>query len=113
MPFIESKISVAITKQQEEEIKSKLGKAVSVLGKSESWLMVGFEPEHRLYFQGELPEKAAFVEVKLYGKADRTAYDKMTKEISAIFEEVLEIPKEKLYVAYQEYSHWGFNGSNF
>lgn len=113
MPFIESKVSIPVTRQQEEELKTRLGKAVTILGKSETWLMVEIEDNKRLYFQGEKPERVGFVEVKLYGRADQRSYERMTEEVSNIFESVLQIPKDKLYVAYQEYSHWGFNGSNF
>ena len=43
MPFINSKISVALSEDQEQEIKSRLGQAITTIpGKSESWLMVGF-----------------------------------------------------------------------
>ena len=53
MPFINSKISVALTDAQEQEIKARLGQAITAIpGKSESWLMVGFEPEYKLYFRG-------------------------------------------------------------
>ena len=49
MPFINSKISVALSEDQEQEIKSRLGQAITTIpGKSESWLMVGFEPEYKL-----------------------------------------------------------------
>ena len=61
MPFINSKISVKITREQEETIKSKLGKAISIIpGKSENWLMIGFEDDYKLYFKGEKFEKIAF-----------------------------------------------------
>ena len=54
MPFINSKISVTITNEQEQEIKSRLGQVIQTIpGKSESWLMVGFEPEYRLYFRDD------------------------------------------------------------
>ena len=54
MPFINSKISISITEEQEETVKSRLGQAIATIpGKSENWLMVGFEPEYRLYFRGK------------------------------------------------------------
>ena len=62
MPFINSKISVTVTDEQEQEIKSRLGQAIQAIpGKSESWLMVGFEPEYRLYFRGENTQPMAMV----------------------------------------------------
>ena len=63
MPFINSKISVALTDAQEQEIKSRLGQAITAIpGKSESWLMVGFEPEYKLYFRGSKDQPMAMVE---------------------------------------------------
>ncbi|MDS0524244.1 phenylpyruvate tautomerase MIF-related protein [Clostridium sp. SHJSY1] len=114
MPFIGSKVSVKISKEKEEVIKEKLGKAIELIpGKSEKFLMVGFEDEYSLYFAGEKLEKGAFVEVKIFGKASKDAYDKLTKSICNIYEEELEIPQNKIYIKYEEVSDWGWNGRNF
>lgn len=114
MPFINSKISFTVTKQQEEQVKEKLGKAIELIpGKSESWLMVGFEDEYSLYFRGEATQKAAFVEVKIFGKASESDFANLTKAICSIYEEVLGIPQDYIYVKYEEVSHWGWNGANF
>lgn len=113
MPFINTKYSSDITPQQEEKIKSALGKAVSVLGKSEAWLMVGFEPSCSLYFKGEKSEKIAFVEVSLFGSANASACDKMTGEICGILGDVLGVPADKVYVKYSPADNWGWNGGNF
>ena len=113
MPFINSKVSVKLSQEKEEQIKAKLGQAISIIpGKSESWLMVGFEDEYKLYFKGEKCEKCAFVEVKIYGSASAAAYNQMTAEISRIYTEELGIPVDKIYVTYQEISDWGWNGGN-
>ena len=113
MPYINSKVSVKLTKEQEEIIKQKLGKAIELIpGKSENWLMVGFEDEYSLYFKGQAFEKIAFVEVKLYGKANSAAYDQLTAAICQIFEEVVQIPTNQIYITYQEVETWGWNGQN-
>ena len=113
MPFINTKYSGEITPAQEEEIKSALGKAVSLLGKSESWLMVGFEPNVSLYFKGEKSEKLAFVEVSLYGKAPKSAYEALTAEICKILGNSLGVPSDHIYVKYSPTEDWGWNGGNF
>jgi len=114
MPFINSKLSVSLSAEKEEEIKAKLGKAIELIpGKSENWLMVGFEDNYKLYFKGEKAPKIAFVEVKIFGNASDQAYDKLTQAICNIYNEVLDIPKDKIYVKYEEVSHWGWNGMNF
>lgn len=114
MPFINSKVTVKISPEKEENIKQKLGQAIAIIpGKSEGWLMVGFEDEYKLYFKGDKCEKAAFVEVKIYGSASGQAYDQMTGEICKIYEEELGIPAANIYVTYQAISDWGWNGGNF
>lgn len=113
MPFINSKISIKITKEQEEKIKTRLGQAISLIpGKSETWLMVGFEDEYSLYFKGKSGE-IAFIEVKIFGKAPKNAYDDLTAAICDIYNEEIGIDKDKIYVKYEEVENWGFNGSNF
>lgn len=113
MPFIDAKVSVAITPAQEESIKQKLGKAISLIpGKSETWLMLNIQPACHLYFQGNNSEPSAMVEVKLFGAAAPTAYQKMTAEVTKILSSELSIPESRIFVKYDEVQHWGWNGSN-
>ena len=84
MPFIQVKTSAPVSEQSEETIKTLLGQAVTSLpGKTEQWLMVGFEPEYRLWFQGT-SEPAAMVEVSVYGGSSPDRYDELTGRICDI-----------------------------
>lgn len=91
MPFIDSKITMSVSKEKRDVIKAELGKAVSILGKPESFLMVGFEDNYNLYMGGEELEKGAYVEVSLFGNASSEAYNKMTAEICRIYEKELSL----------------------
>ena len=113
MPFIDSKITVPVTKDKKEAIKSRLGKAVSALHKTESYLMVGIESDYDLWMAGEKLEKGAYVSVSLYGSASPADYDRMTASICEILEEELGIPGKNVYITYHPVSDWGWNGSNF
>jgi len=114
MPFIGSKVTVKISEEKEEIIKKKLGEAIQLIpGKSETFLMVGFEDEYSLYLGGEKLENGAFVEIKIFGKANKDDYAKLTAEVCKIYEEELQILKNKIYVKYEEVENWGWNGSNF
>lgn len=114
MPFINSKVTVKMSEEKKEAIKSKLGDAISLIpGKSENWLMVGFEDSYDLYFQGNKNDESAFVEVSIFGSASASVFDSLTGAICEIFESELSIPKNRIYVKYQEISNWGWNGSNF
>ena len=113
MLFINVKYSGAITPDNENNIKSALGSAVSVIGKSENWLMVGFEPNCSLYFKGEKSPKIAFVDVSVYGSASKSAFEQFTGEVCRILGENLGVPADKIYVKYSPTENWGWNGGNF
>ncbi len=114
MPFINSKVSVKMTKEQETEIKSFLGEAIKVIpGKSEQWLMLGFEDECLLYFRGDNSKPTAFVEVSVYGSENPAAFDKLTGKICEVFGNVLGISADHIYVKYNAVANWGWNGGNF
>ena len=113
MPFIDSKVTVSLTEEKKETIKQKLGKAVSLLHKGESYLMVGFQDNYTLYLGGKKLERGAYVEVSLFGRASASDYSRMTGEICNILSEELSIPADHVYVTYHGLSDWGWNGSNF
>lgn len=114
MPFIDVKTSVKMNEAQKESVKTKLGAAIGLIpGKSEGWLMVGLEDEYCLYFKGNQNAPTAFVQVQVYGSENKSAFDKLTGEISNILYGELAIPKDRIYVAYQTTGNWGWNGANF
>ncbi|MFA9466023.1 MAG: phenylpyruvate tautomerase MIF-related protein [Velocimicrobium sp.] len=114
MPFINSKISIKISKEEEITLKNRLGRAIALIpGKSESWLMVDFEDDCKLYFKGQEYEKIVFVEVKIFGDASKQALSSLTTEICNIYNEELLVDKDKIYVKYELVENWGWNGNNF
>lgn len=113
MPFIDSKVTVQVTAEQKEQIKSRLGRAVSCLHKGETYLMVGIQENYDLWLGGRKLDRGAYVEVSLFGSASSSDYERMTGEISKILQDVLSIPASCVYVTYHGLSDWGWNGSNF
>ncbi len=113
MPFIDSKVTATLTPDKEESIKSKLGQAISIMGKSENYLMVGFEDGYDLYMAGKKLDKGAFVSVRILGQVNSEASDRMTAEICKIYEQELGIPGQNIYVSYFGTPNWGWNGGNF
>ena len=112
MPFIDCKVNIDVTKQQEIELKDEFGKAISLIpGKSEYYLMVNIQPKCSLYFRGSNDKPTAMVAVTLYGKAHPNAYDALTDRLHTILKSVLNI--EEMYVSYSETGNFGYNGSNF
>lgn len=113
MPFINSKITVPVTNEKKEVIKSEFGKAISILHKSENYLMIGMEDDYDLWMAGKKLEKGAYVEVSLFGNASSADYERLTAKICEIYEKELEIPGTAVYVTYHPVNDWGWNGANF
>ena len=113
MPFIDSKISVKVSDEKKEILKSKFGATMPLLNKPESFLMVGINDGYDLWFGGNKLEKGAYVSVSLLGNASSDAYEKLTGKICELFENELNIPGSSVYVTYHPVSDWGWNGSNF
>lgn len=113
MPFINIKTNTTISKETEVNLKSAFGQAITnIPGKTEQWLMVGIEPDAKLYFQGS-DAPAAMVEVSIFGQATDDAYDALTKELCNVITAHLAIPADRTYVKYSEIDHWGWNHQNF
>ena len=112
MPFINTKVNVPMSSEQELTLKTEFGKAASLIRKSENWLMLDFEDNCRMYFRGD-NAPAAMVQVSLYGKASSSYYEAMTRKLTELLVSVMGIPADRIYVKYDEISNWGFAGSNF
>ena len=112
MPFISLKTNQTINSTAETNLKNKFGNAIKILGKTEAWLMLSFEDDQTMYFKGDMSDGIAFLEVKIYGKACRVAYDDMTKELTKIVSQELDIPASNIYIKYEECDTWGYNGVN-
>ncbi len=114
MPYIGTKTTAAISPEKEKILKAKFGKAIECIpGKNESWLMLSFEDNARIWFKGDDSAPSAWVEVKIFGAADKEYYDKMTAAICKILNDELGVPSDRVYVKYEEVYNWGWNGGNF
>lgn len=113
MPFISTKTNVSISEEKETAIKEKYGKAISLIGKSEGWLMLEFEGNKKMWFKGRNDKPLAMAEISLFGRATDGQYEKMTEKVTEILSEELGISPDCVYVKYEETDTWGYNGGNF
>ena len=113
MPFIVCKITQKLNEDEKEKLKSRLGQAVSLIHKPESYLMVGIADGYDLYFAGKKLEKGAYVSVSLFGSATSSSYEKMTAAVCDMLENDFGIPAADVYVTYHPVEDWGWNGENF
>ena len=113
MPFIDARFSTTVSATQEESIKKRLGEAISLIGKSEAYLMVQIQSDCKLYFKGNKDADSAFFEVKLLGKSTKANYEKLTAALCEIASEELSIPTNRVYVKFEEVKYWGYDSFVF
>lgn len=113
MPYIEVKTNVQVNEVTKENLHRILGKKIALIpGKTERWLMTDVAGDKSMSFGGD-SAGCAMVEVALFGKAADEAYDALTAAICESVGEALCISGDRVYVKYEEVSHWGWNGMNF
>ena len=113
MPFIDVKLSKKISEEQKEQLKSDLGKSISVMHKPESYLMIGICDGYDLYFAGNKLENGAYVSVSAFGSVNPSDTRRMTASICEILNKRLSVNGSHVYVTYEGVENWGWNGSNF
>ena len=116
MPVIYTHASTPIPPTARESLKQTFGQAISLVpGKSESWLMVGFDENTPLYFRGDDSAPAAFVDVSIYGRGEppASAFAELTPIITRALGEQLDIPADRIYIKYSQSEDFGWNGANF
>ena len=111
MPYIKTSTNVNIDEIKLSNIKSKMGEAIRLMGKTEDWLMLEFNDNAKMYFKGNGSNPIAFLDVRVLGSVNNS--NEMTKELTNIISNELGIAPNNIYISYQGYSDWGYNGSNF
>ena len=113
MPYIEAKVTVPVVPEKKDVLKAKFGKAVSLIKKPESYLMVGIEDDMDLWFAGKKLEKGAYVSVSAFGNPSRSDCSKMAAELTKILSQELSIPGNRIYITFHPVENWSWNGSLF
>lgn len=113
MPFIDCKFSKQLTAEEKQNVKSGLGKLVSILHKPESYLMVGIDDNYDLYFAGKKLSSGAYISISLFGNPAPADCEKMTSAVCGLLKDELGIDGASVYITYQGIENWGYDGSNF
>ena len=103
MPFLRSKVNCPVSPRQEIRLKELLGEAVGLIpGKSEESLLLDFEDRCRLWLRGKNSEPAAYIEAAVFASESHAGYPAFSARVAQIYEEVLGIPPENLYIRYED-----------
>lgn len=111
MPFVIARVNMPVNKDQELEIKTRLGKAIErIPGKNEQFLLFGIEDEFHFYLRGDGEQKAAYIEAAIFGNEDHVGFDAFAAESTAVFQQVLGIPAGNIYIKFDDIGTWSVNG---
>lgn len=111
MPFVMAKVNVPVNRDQEIEIKSRLGKAIEAIpGLNENYLLFGIEDNCRLHLRGRDTWKIAYIEASLFGRPDHAGFGVFGTEMTAAFQDILGILPENIYIKFDDIKTWSTNG---
>ena len=109
MPYINISTSAKIEDKKKllEEISTLVS---SLTNKSKRFVMAKLEDNSEMYFEDESP--CCFLEIKSIGSLIPS---KMVKPISDFVSEKMGIPKDKIYISFEDLpaSLWAWNGRTF
>ena len=112
MPYIDARITRKLTEQEKEELAAEFGRAISIVGKPESFLMTEISDGRELYFAGKKLTNGAYVALDVCAGQNPKEADAFTGRVCEILEK-LGIPANCVYVEYRHTPDWGWNGRNF
>lgn len=111
MPFVIAKINIPVTKEQERNIKLRLGKAIGLIpGKSEEYLLLGIEDNYSLYLDGDNSKPLVYIEASIFGNEHHIGYEEFTAAATAAFCDILGISPEMVFIKFSDITAWSVGG---
>ena len=107
MPFIDVKASCPISPEQEVQLKSGLGRAISLIpGKSESSLMLRFTGDCRMWMGGGQDGPIVMADMAIYGHTTQEAFSAFGESAVALIKETL--GAKAVYLKLDQTTDWAF-----
>ncbi|MDD5017629.1 MAG: hypothetical protein PHO15_05980 [Eubacteriales bacterium] len=111
MPYIQVNVTKPLQPQQKEQIKNRMGELISLIpGKSEAVTMVDITGNRTLYLGGRPLQNGAFIDVRLFGTADKKSKETLTAAMFEAMHEMLGTAPGDIYLNIFEMPSWGANG---
>ncbi len=111
MPFLISKVNIPISPEQEQELKSKHGKALELVpGKSEEYLFLCVEDQCRLWLRGDSSRPMGYLTVSIFGNESHAGYREFSAAVTDIYRDLFEIAPEDFYIKFDDITAWSVGG---
>ncbi|MCL2558343.1 MAG: hypothetical protein FWE09_07680, partial [Treponema sp.] len=103
MPYISVKTSVKLSQAQELAVKAEFGRLVEIIpGKTEENTMVDFSDSRSMYKAGNAGP-CAFVEMRLWRKAEIDAKKRFVEEAFAMLRRELAVEEKNIFINVLEF----------
>lgn len=111
MPFVISRVSVEVSREQELELKRRLGEAIALVpGKSEAYLLVELEDRCHLFLAGSDEAAIAYLDVSIFGNEDHAGFDHFAAAATQAYHDVLGIDPSRIYLRFSDIASWSVAG---
>ena len=111
MPYVGINTSQKISDDQKEKIKAELGRLITIIPtKTEAGTLVDFSDSKTIY-KGGVKVSGAFIDVRLFHKAEFEPKKKFTEETFAMLCRELGLKNENMYLSITEYDNFGTGGT--
>lgn len=112
MPYVNVTVANKLTGEQFTEIRTGLGQKIDVIeGKSEAVTLIKIDDATHFYKAGEELTSAAFVEIRLFGKAAFEEKQTYAKSVTEVISGAAGIDPRFITINYLEMLEWGGNGN--
>ena len=110
MPYVLINTSLKLNASQKEKVKAEFGRLITIIPtKIEAGLLVDFSDGHTMYRAGE-EAPCAFIEIRLFGKADMAPKKEFTKQVFEMLKAELGLEIPRMYLNIMEFDTWGSAG---
>ncbi len=110
MPFIVSRVNQRVSQDQQEKLREGLVEKIEqTLGKPRDYIMLDLQEGSPLYVRGK-DEPAAYIEANIYG-ANPAGFAKLSQEITKMYEDILGIPANNVFINFQDIPGFSINGN--
>ena len=107
MPYINTTTTKKISDAQRRELIDAYGKLIEIIpGKIEAYLMLNFEDERKMAYQGDDKQDCAILAVDSLGAAEEKYLVALSDELALAVNRILGVPTERIYVKFGVDENW-------
>lgn len=114
MPFVSCMLTRPASEAQCDTLKVAITGAMDgIAGKGEQYLMVAVQPDVTLFFQGDIVNASAYLDVRYVGQFPRNVKERLAESLSDAVADIMSVAKNRVYVSFSAVAadDWAHNGS--